>query len=90
MKDKMRKMKGNNNKEKGEGHKARFAVVGTFTTVIDGEKSEFNLNWDVTLSMENLDYAVRDIAGSIAQVAGKIAKDGIKGDDGVRQKVAVS
>jgi hypothetical protein len=81
-------MKTKNGQEKGEGHKARFAVVGKFTTVIDGETSEFNVNWDVTLSMENFDYVVRDIAGGIAQAAGAIAKDGIRGNS--KKKVAVS
>jgi hypothetical protein len=63
--------------EKGEGHKARIAVDAKATVEIDGTKQSYNLNYDVTVTIEHIDYVVRQIAGGIAQAAGRVAKDGI-------------
>lgn len=72
------KLKQNNNNEKpGQGHKAKLAIVGKAITEIDGQKSEFNIDWSFELTVEQIDYAIRLVAGRISEMAGKIAGDGI-------------
>jgi hypothetical protein len=66
-----------NNNKPGQGHQARIAAVLKASVEIDGKKQDFNLEYDLTITVEMIDYAVRLFAGRIAQVADKIAKDGI-------------
>lgn len=81
------KPKLNMDKDKGEGHKARLALDLKGTVEIDGTKQEYNCNWDVTITIEMVDYAVRLIAGGIAQAANRIATDGLSGDRKTAEEV---
>lgn len=73
-----RKLKQNQkNNAVGQGHKARFAMTAKITVNADGKKQQFNIDYDVTLTVEMIDYAVRLIAGRISEITGKIAGDGI-------------
>jgi hypothetical protein len=65
------------NTDKGEGHKARIIASLKSTIEMDGEKHEFNFDYDLSITIEHVDYVVRQIAGGIAQAASKIARDGI-------------
>jgi len=65
------------NTDKGEGHKARIVVALRSTVDIDGEKTQFNVDYDLSVTIEHIDYVVRQIAGGIAQAASRIAEDGI-------------
>ena len=66
-----------NQSDNGHGHKAKFAVVINATVEIDGKKQQFHVDYDVSVTVEQVDYIVRQIAGGIAQAAGKVARDGI-------------
>lgn len=66
-----------NSSDRGEGYQVKCALVGNFTTEIDGKKDEYKVNWEVNFTLENVEYAVRMVAGSIAQVADTIARDGL-------------
>jgi formyltetrahydrofolate synthetase len=68
------------NKEYGEGHKGRIAVIAKCKTVMDGKISEFNFDYDVTITIEHIDYIVRQIAGRVAKAANNIAENGIGRD----------
>lgn len=61
----------------GEGHQAKLAIVADCTTEIDGKKQVYKIDWEVKFTMENVDYAVRLVAGCIAQVADNISRDGL-------------
>lgn len=70
---------GTGQNDKGEGHKAKIAVIAHAKIEIDGKVTEFKVDYDVSVTIEHLDYVVREIAGGIAQAAGDIAKNGIRG-----------
>lgn len=72
-------------KNHGEGHKAHISLVAKATIEIDGKKQQFNIDYDVTITVEMIDYAIRKIASGIAQVADDVARNGIG-----RKKEAVS
>lgn len=63
---------------KGDGHKAHIAVVLDANVEIDGKEQHIHFDYDITVTIEHIDYMVRQIAGSIAQVASKVARDGVK------------
>lgn len=65
------------NKESGEGHKARIALVARCKVDMDGKVNEFNIDYDATVTIEYIDYIVRQIASGIAQAAGKVARVGV-------------
>jgi len=69
----------NGNKGKGEGHQAKIVVSARAKVDINGEVTEFKVDYDVNVTIEHLDYMVREIAGGIAQAAGEVAKNGIGG-----------
>jgi hypothetical protein len=73
-KDKMKKQ----TKPQNEGHKAHFAIVAKAKVTVDGKTQEFDWDFDVNFTVEMIDYAIKMVAGNIAQVADKIARDGIK------------
>lgn len=73
-------MKNNTNgKGKGGGHKAKIVVSAKAKIEIDGTVTEFKVDYDVSVTIEHLDYMIREIAGGIAQAAGDVAKNGIRG-----------
>lgn len=63
--------------EKGEGHQAHFSVQLKANVEIDGKKQAFNIDYDLTVKFEQIDYLVRMVAGGIAQAASDIAENGI-------------
>lgn len=71
------KLKQSNNDKPGKGHKAKLAVVGKAITTIDGQKSEFDIDWSFELTVEQIDYAIRMVAGRISQIMSKVADDGV-------------
>lgn len=73
----MNRNKKHDGNKPGQGHKARVAaqIKGSFD--IDGDKHTFDINYDITITVEQLDYAVRQIANGIAEVANRVAKDGL-------------
>jgi len=69
----------NGNKKMGEGHKAKIAVVAKARIEVDGKVTEFKVDYDVNVTIEHIDYMVRQIADGIAQAASEVAKNGISG-----------
>ncbi len=82
------KAKLKNNEDKGEGHRAHFSAILKAKIEIDGKKQEFNIDYDVTITFEQIDYVVRQIAGGIAQAAGRFAKDGLTSREPAENAVA--
>lgn len=81
-------MKTQNKENRGDGHKAKIVVDLKSTVEIDGKKTSFNINYDLNITFEQVDYAVRAIAGGIAQAASAIARDGLDGVRGKAKKAA--
>jgi galactokinase len=70
-------LKQKNNDKPGHGHKAKLAVVGKAVTEIDGQKSEFKIDWSFELTIEEIDYAIRLVAGRISEIASRVAGNGL-------------
>jgi hypothetical protein len=66
----------NSSNNLGEGHAAKFSLVGTFITEVKGKKEKYGINWVVQFNMENAEYVVHVLAGCLAQVADRLTKDG--------------
>lgn len=69
------------NQETGTGNSTHIALDIKAVITMDGKKTEFDLKYDVKLTIENIEYAVRQVAGTIARVAEAIASP--DGKDGV-------
>lgn len=61
------------NEKPGKGHQVRIALLGKATTDVDGTKTNFDIDWSFTLTVEQIDYAVKLVAGRLAAAMNKVA-----------------
>jgi hypothetical protein len=65
----------------GKGQKTHVALdfIMKFKTPEMETEQEIKGSYDLEITIEHVDYLVRNVAGSIARVASKLAEDGING-----------
>lgn len=65
-------------RRRAEGHIVHIAVNATMKDTKNGKVvTEQVFNYDVTLTIEMLDYAVRRIAGGLAQAFERVSENGL-------------
>jgi hypothetical protein len=51
--------------------------VANVKVTVDGKVSEYNIDYDVSITVEMIDYVIRQVADGVSKAASKIARDGI-------------
>lgn len=59
------------------GHKAHIIIDLNGSIETNGEKQELKFDCDSMITVEHIDYIIRDLATIIAKAANKVANDGI-------------
>lgn len=59
--------------KQGTCQQARIAIDAKASVEIDGQKQDFNFKYDVTITIEQIEFAIQQIGNVIANIGNKLA-----------------